>query len=89
MTTNYIYIEDYGGIYIPDYKKAFYNVTNNNFLEIYIEHGIKIKNELYKYFIVPKVDKNNFEKIINNFEIISDNNQVIAIMNKKTILLNI
>ena len=82
VTSNYIYIEDYGGIYIPDYKNVLFNITNNNFLELYIEHGIKIKNELYKYFILPKIDKNNFEKIINNFHIISDNNIVTAILNK-------
>ena len=57
VTSNYIYIENYGGIYIPDYSNVKYNITDNEFLEIYFEHGKKIKNNSYKYFILPKFEK--------------------------------
>ena len=31
VTDNYIYIENYGGIYLPDYSNVKYNVTDNEF----------------------------------------------------------
>ncbi len=55
ITSNYIYIENYGGLYIPDYKDARFNLTDKGFLEIYLEHGKKIKNHSYKYYILPKI----------------------------------
>ena len=51
ITSSYIYIENYGGIYIPDYKNARFNLTDKGFLEIYLEHGKKIKKHSYKYYI--------------------------------------
>ena len=82
VTSNYIYIENYGGIYIPDYSNVYYNLTNDGFLEIYFNHGKKIKNASYKYFIIPKVDKNSLISLSNNIHIISDYNKVTAIKNK-------
>ena len=82
MTNNYIYIENYGGIYAPDIKNLMYNITSNNFLEIYFIHGMNIINERYIYYIFPKVDKNNFEKYVNNFEILVDSINITAVKNK-------
>jgi hyaluronate lyase len=59
VTDNYIYIENYGGIYVPDYSNVKYKVTDNGFLEIYFEHGKKITNSSYKYFILPKITRIN------------------------------
>ena len=83
LNNNYIYIENYGGIYIPDYSNVKYDVTDNQFLEIYIEHGKKIKSNSYKYFILPKVEKNNFEKYVNKIQIISETNKTTAVKNKE------
>jgi hyaluronate lyase len=83
VNSNYIYIENYGGIYIPEYNKVKYDITSNNFLEIYIEHGIKIKNEKYAYMIFPKIDKNELKENVDNIEILSNNNIVSAVKNKK------
>ena len=83
VNSNYIYIENYGGIYVPEYKKLKFNITNNNFLEIYFEHGIKIKDEKYIYMIFPTFNKNNLKENIDNIEILSNNNIVSAVKDKK------
>ena len=83
VTSNYIYIENYGGIYIPNYSNVKYNVTNKEFLEIYIEHGKKIQGGNYKYYILPKINKNDFGKYIHNIQIISENNKVTDVKNKQ------
>ena len=62
VESKYLYIENYGGIYIPKYNKVKYNITDKNFLEIYFEHGKKFKNESYEYMIFPKVDKSEFKQ---------------------------
>ena len=82
ITDNFIYIENYGGIYIPDYTNAKYNLTDNGFLEIYIEHGKKIKNSSYKYYLLPKIGKNDLKNYVNNIQIIKDNNKITAVKNK-------
>ena len=82
ITNNFIYIENYGGIYIPDYTNAKYNLTDNGFLEIYFDHGKKIKNSSYKYYLLPKIDKDDLKNYVNNIQIIKDNNKVTAIKNK-------
>ena len=81
--SNYIFIENYGGIYLPKYEKVQYNLTTNNFLEIYFAHGRKIKNEEYAYMIFPNINISDFNKNINDIEIISNNNIVSAVKNKK------
>ena len=83
VNSKYIYIEKYGGIYLPEYKKVKYNLTSNNFLEIYINHGKQIKNETYEYMIFPNMDKKNFDENVNNIKIISNTNIVTAVKNKK------
>ena len=82
ITDYFIYMENYGGIYIPDYTNTKYNLTDNGFLEIYIEHGKKIKNSSYKYYLLPKIDKNDLENYVNNIQIIKDNNKLTAVKNK-------
>ena len=82
VNSNYIYIENYGGIYIPDYSNAKYEVTNNEFLEIYFDHGKKIKDESYTYYIIPKIEKNELEKYVTNIDIISENNKITAVKDK-------
>ena len=82
VNDNYIYIENYGGIYIPDYSNVKYEITDNRFLEIYFAHGQNIKNANYKYYIFPNVDKNNFQNLVNNIEILSDTQNVTAVKNK-------
>ena len=52
-------------------------------MEIYFEHGKKIKNEEYAYMIFPNMDKKDFDENIKNIEIISYNKNVTAIKNKK------
>ena len=82
VDNNYIYIENYGGIYLPDYTNVKYNITNNEFLEIYITHGENIINEKYKYFILPNVNKTDLKKYVNNIQILSDNSKITAVKNK-------
>ena len=82
VTNNYIYIENYGGIYIPDFKNVKYNITSNNFLEIYFAHGKNIINGAYKYFIFPNANKNDLETCANNIKILSDNSKITAVKNK-------
>ena len=83
VTDNYIYIENYGGIFIPDYSNVKFEITDNDFLEIYFEHGKKIKNGFYKYFLLPKIEKNDLEKYIDKIEIISETNKITAVKNKE------
>ena len=83
VTDNYIYIENYGGIFIPDYSNAKFEITDNDFLEINFEHGKKIKNGFYKYFLLPKIEKNDLEKYIDKIEIISETNKITAVKNKE------
>ena len=84
VTDNYIYIEDYGGIYIPEYLNVKYNITDNEFLEIYFEHGKKIKNSSYKYFILPKIEKNDLKKNVDKIQILSETNEIMAIKDKES-----
>ena len=82
VSNNYVYIENYGGIYIPDIKNVKYNITNKNFLEIYFEHGYNIINETYKYYIFPKVNKSDLKSYVDNIQILSDNSKITAVKNK-------
>ena len=82
ITDNYIYIENYGSIYIPEYKKVKYNITNNEFIELYFDHGKNIQNEKYIYFILPNIDSSNYQKYINNIQILVDNSKITAVKNK-------
>ena len=82
ITSSYIYIENYGGIYIPDYKNARFNLTDKGFLEIYLEHGKKIKNHSYKYYILPKIEKSNFENLVKDVEIVYNNDKLSAVVFK-------
>lgn len=82
VTDKYIYIENYGVIYIPDYKNVKYHVTNNKYIEIYFEHGKKIINENYKYYIFPNISKNDVNKYVNNIQILSDTENITVVKNK-------
>ena len=82
VTSNYIYIENYGGIYIPDYSNVKYEVTSNEFLEIYFAHGKKVNDGSYIYYLLPKIDKNDLEKYVKNIEIISKTKQITIVKNK-------
>ena len=79
VTDNFIYIEKYGGIYLPDYNDVKFNITPNKFLEIYFDHGKKINNISYKYLIIPNVDCENFKKIVKNFKILINNQKITAV----------
>ena len=83
VNSKYIFIENYGGIYLPDYEKVKYNLTINNFLEIYFQHGKKIKNEVYEYMIFPNLNKDDFSQKIKEIEIISNDGVVSAVKDKK------
>ena len=82
VNNNYIYIDNYGGIYIPDYSNVKYEITNEMFLEIYFSHGKNIENAKYQYYIFPNMDKNNFKNLVNNIEILSDTEKITAVKNK-------
>ena len=79
VTDNFIYIEKYGGIYLPEFNDAKFNITQNKFLEIYFDHGKKIKNTSYKYIIVPNVDYENFKKYIRSIVILSNDHKISAV----------
>ena len=83
IKSKYIYIENYGGIFVPEFEKVKYSITDNNFLEIYFSHGKKIKNEKYSYMIFPKINKTNLKEYIENIEIIANNDIVSVVKNKK------
>ena len=84
VNENYIYIEGYGGIYIPDYSNVKYNLTENKFLEIYISHGKKFDNKNYIYMIFPNISKENLETYKNYFEILNNDDNIIVIKDKRT-----
>ena len=80
VTSNYIYIENYGGIYLPSYKNVKYSITDKEYLEIYFVHGKKFKNGSYKYYILPKINKSEFKQsIIKGIEVLSNNNKISAV----------
>ena len=80
----YLYIENYGGIYIPEYNNVKYNITDNNFIEIYFSYGKLIENMNYKYILLPGITKNEFEELVNNFIILSNNEIASVVQNTKT-----
>ena len=84
VNENYIYIEGYGGIYIPDYSNVKYNLTEKKFLEIYISHGKKFDNKNYIYMIFPNISKENLETYKNYFEILNNDDNIIVIKDKRT-----
>ena len=67
VDANIIYIENYGGIYFPNYENVKYNITDKDFLEIYIEHGLKIENKDYAYRLLPNVNKIDIASIAKKF----------------------
>ena len=81
VKSNYIYIENYGGIYIPNYSNVKYEITDNGFFEIYFENGKNIKNNSYKYYIIPKIEKKDLKNYINKIKILSETNKISAIKN--------
>ena len=85
VNSNYIYIENYGGIYIHDFfdGKNKFNITDKNFLEIYTSHGKKVINDFYSYMIFPKIKKEEFPDIVKNYQILENNSTVTAVINKK------
>ena len=85
VNSNYIYIENYGGIFIPEFllEKARFNITDKNFLEIYFIHGKKFENENYEYMIFPKIKREEIPNAVINIEILSNNSTVSAVKNKK------
>ena len=83
LDNNYIYIENYGGIYLPEYEKVKFSKTKNNFLEIYFDHGKKFINEDYSYMLFPNLNKSDLKEKIKDFEIISNTEIVSAVKNKK------
>lgn len=84
LNNNFIYIEDYGGIYIPNFSKVKFNLSDKNFLEIYFSHGKKFNNENYLYMIFPKIKQEEIETYKNYFDILSNNDNAIAIKDKRT-----
>ena len=76
-----IYIENYGGVYIPDYSKVKYQISDNKFLELYFNHGQKISNDVYSYMIFPKCEKNNIEALSKQFTILENSETVSAVKN--------
>ena len=83
VNSKYIYIENYGAIYLLENEKVKFNKASSNFLEIYFNHGKKFKNEKYAYMIFPNLNKNNLKEKNKDFEIISNTDVVSAVKNKK------
>ncbi len=50
-----LYIEGFGGIYLPENDTVNYNHTSGDvkFLELYFDHGKNFKNETYSYVLLP------------------------------------
>jgi len=84
INKNYIYIEGYGGIYVSNKSNVKYNLTDKQFLEIYISHGKKFTNQNYLYMIFPKIKKEFIEEYKNYFEVLNNDDKVIAIKDKRT-----
>ena len=51
-------------------------------MEIYLEHGKKIKKNSYKYYILPKIKKSNFENLVKDVEIVYNNDKLSAVVFK-------
>ncbi len=50
-----LYVESFGGIYLPTDKTVSFNRTKNDvsFLELYFDHGKKVTNDTYAYVLLP------------------------------------
>ena len=86
VNSNYIYIENFGGIYIRDFfgSKNHFNITDKNFLEIYTSHGKNVVNDFYSYMIFPNIKKEEMTNNILNYRLLENNSTVSAVINRKT-----
>ena len=83
VNNNFIYIQNYGGIYIPNYNLVKYNLTDKQFLEIYFSHGKHLTNTNYLYMIFPNITQENIETYKNYFEILNNDDNVVVIKDKR------
>lgn len=83
---NYIFIPQYGWIYIYDISKTIINNTSTGFVELLLNHGKKPKQESYEYVIIPDTKKElmNIKKIIEDIRIRSNTSDVTLISNYNT-----
>jgi len=67
VTSNYIYIENYGTIFVKDINGLKYNITNNGYIELFINHGNNIVDASYYYILIPNVELDNANNVVSDF----------------------
>lgn len=77
IKSNYIFIENYGTIYVSDISGLKYNITDNGFIEIYIDHGQNVSKGSYCYYLMPNINYNDAVNIVNDFNVINTGNEAI------------
>lgn len=85
IKSNYIYIENYGTIYVSDINGLKYNITDNGFIEIYIDHGQNVDNGSYCYYLMPNISISDAVNIVNDFNYEYSNNMVVITRKSKGI----
>ena len=84
-----LYIEKFGGVYLPDASEVcFDRVTNNNvsFLELYFDHGKNFTNKTYSYVLLPTMTEAEISAYSANpeIEILVNNATVMAVKDKSS-----
>ena len=84
---NYMYIQGYGGIYMPTKRDVILNRPSNgvSFIELSINHGNNFTNETYEYVILPLKTSSETEAYSKNpnVQILVNDTNVSAVKDKK------
>ena len=84
-----LYIEKFGGVYLPDASEVcFDRVTNNkvSFLELYFDHGKNFTNTTYAYVLLPTMTEAEISAYSLNpdIELLLNNASVMAVKDNST-----
>lgn len=83
---NFLHLERFGGIYLPQEDEYITNITggDNSFFEMWIPHGVNPENKTYAYVILPDKGLEDTESYAqsSDVEILSNTDAVQAIREK-------
>lgn len=57
-----VYIEGFGGYYFPNAENLTFNRTENNYIQIYKDHGVNPQNDTYNYVVLPNMTSEEVEQ---------------------------
>ncbi len=83
-----LFIENFGGVYLPGDKTVSFKRTTGNvpFLELYFDHGKNFKNDTYAYVLLPTMtsDQTNAYSSAPEIEILTCTEKVMAVRDKSS-----